>query len=467
MRRAKIVCTLGPAVDSREAVRALIQAGMNVARINCSYGDWNTRLRWIEWVREFSPKLAPVGILVDLQGRKVRIGALPSDVLTIERGRRILFGPSSDADIPFTDANALQRLAVGDVVLLGDGAVELRLINERDGGFESVARAGGVVRSRQGVSVIGKSIAGRGMTDRDREVAVEAARAGADVVALSYVQGASELDELRGVIERSQSPAQICAKIETEEALRAIDEIIEHADMLMIARGDLGLQVRLERIPILQKRLIRKCARVGKPIITATQMLESMAQSARPTRAEVTDVANAILDGTDAMMLSAETSVGAYPIAAVKMMARIAREAEQAGDPAIRREAPRSPRPELGVTRAVAAAAVAISEQIAASAILVTTTSGQTARWIAQARPKVAVYAVAWSEEVARQLSVTWGVQAIALPRPVTTDEAVQNAMLAFRELGMLRPGQRVVVTAGAPPGTTDRTNLATVQTVP
>jgi pyruvate kinase len=305
------------------------------------------------------------------------------------------------------------------------------------------------------------------MTEKDREDALHAMRAGADFIALSYVRAGSDLDELRHMIAEHNSPAQTCAKIETEEALSAIEEIIERSDFLMIARGDLGLHVRLERVPILQKQLIRKCAMAGKSVITATQMLESMVHSPRPTRAEASDVANAIFDGSDAVMLSAETAIGAHPIAAVKTMSRIADEADRLCDRKARRAETLSQLRKIGVTRAMAFAAVEISEQMGAAAILATTTSGQTARWMSQARPKAPVLAVAWSEAVARQLSVVWGVQALVLPRPATTDEAVRDAMMAFRELGKVRPGQQVVVTAGAPPGITDRTNLVTVQTIP
>lgn len=440
---------------------------MNVARINCSHGDWPTRLQWIEAIRELSSPVAPIGILVDLQGPKVRIGKLASEALSVRRGTPVSIGPGDDADIPFSDADALRKLAAGDVVLLGDGAVDLRLIEARNGGFVARVRSNGTIRSHQGVSVLGKSLASGGMTAKDHEDALQAIRVGADFIALSYVRAGADIDELRHMIAQHNSPAQTCAKIETEEALSAIDEIIVRSDLLMIARGDLGLHVRLERVPILQKQLIRKCALAGKPVITATQMLESMVHSPRPTRAEASDVANAIFDGSDAVMLSAETAIGAHPIAAVKTMSRIAYEADRLCDRKGRRAETLSRLRRVGVTRAIAFAAVEISEQMGADAILATTTSGQTARWMSQARPKAPVLAVAWSEAVARQLSVVWGVQALVLPRPATTDEAVRNAMVAFRELGKVRTGQQVVVTAGAPPGITDRTNLVTVQTIP
>lgn len=466
-RRTKIVCTLGPAVDTKESLRQLIEAGMNVARINCSHGDWPTRLQWIGAIRELSAQVAPVGILVDLQGPKVRIGEIAAGSRSVRRGTRVSIGPGDDADIPFSDADALGKLAVNDVVLLGDGAVDLRLMEARNGGFIALVRSDGTIRSRQGVSALGKSLAGGGMTAKDRDDAFQAIRAGADFIALSYVRAGADVDELRHMITHHDSPVQTCAKIETEEALSAIDEIIARSDILMIARGDLGLHVRLERVPILQKELIRKCAMAGKPVITATQMLESMVNSPRPTRAEASDVANAILDGSDAVMLSAETAIGVHPIAAVKTMSRIASEADRLCDREARRAETLSRLRRVGVTRAIAFAAVEISEQMGAAAILATTTSGQTARWMSQARPKAPVLAVAWSEAVARQLSIVWGVQALVLPRPATTDDAVRNAMMAFRELGKVRTGQQVVVTAGAPPGITDRTNLVTVQSIP
>ncbi len=460
-RRTKIVCTLGPATDSRSAIRRLIAAGMNVARINCSHGDWETRRKWIGWIRELSPALSPIGILCDLQGPKFRIGKLPDDHLDVRPGMHVTVGDSQSCAIPIHQPEILDALTLGDRLLLGDGNVELRVRGEDGGVFDAVAVTGGLVRSKQGVTLVGKSFHSSAFTEPDRRDVKEACAAGVDFIAMSYVHSAEELAELKATVKGCRSSVRVCAKIETKLALKNLDAILEEADLAMVARGDLGLQMNLEDVPMAQKRIIRRCNELGKPVITATQMMESMITSPRPTRAEVGDVANAILDGTDAVMLSAETAAGQFPSECVRAMSRIARKAEDMIDHAaiLDRQSIR----ELGridATQAIARAAARLAEAIRPRAILTTSTSGQTACLVSKSRPATPILCATWNERTHRQLSVVWGVESLFIPLPNNTDEIVHNAMEGFVGLGRLRKGDRVIVTAGVPAGKPGSTNL-------
>lgn len=457
-RRTKIVCTLGPAVDSEDKIRALIEAGMNVARLNCSHGDWETRLRWIGWVRLYSADVGPVGVLVDLQGPKFRLGELPSGELMLKAGEAVTVGPG--AQLPVSQPEILAAMAPNARLLLGDGDVEVKIKDKLGDVFVGTAISGGRVKTRQGITLVGKVFDTPCITPKDEADIEAACRAEADFIALSYVHREQDLLDLRKRVEARRPGIRLCAKIETREAVKDIHDIARAADLLMVARGDMGLQMDIEDVPLAQKRIIRAGIKASKPVITATQMLESMTRAPRPTRAEATDVANAILDGTDAVMLSGETAAGDYPIEAVRYMARIAEKAESAFD----RSDWFSDLDASDETEAIAQAVAQIAAQIRPKAIVTTTTSGQTARLISKFRPRVPILCATWEELTERQMSVVWGVDAAHIDLPVDTDAQMENAIDAFLKAKRLKVGDTVIVSAGVPAGTPGNTNLIMVR---
>lgn len=466
-RRTKIVCTLGPAVATKEQIAALIEAGMNVARINCSHGDWETRRQWIRWIRDLSPEIAPVGILADLQGPKFRIGMLVDGPLELASGQDVEIGPDPGAAIPLAQPEILTEMAPGDRLLLGDGDVAIKLAERVGSNFRARVLDGGTVKSKQGVTLVGKVFACDCLTEKDLADLDEAMAADVDFVALSYVHSADDMRKLRERVKPRKPDVKLCAKIETRAALKAIDEILGASDLIMVARGDMGLQMDIEDVPLAQKRIIAKCGERGIPVITATQMLESMMQNARPTRAEATDVANAILDGTDAVMLSGETAAGAHPIEAVRTMARIAEKAETAFDHArplrtfMEDHAGRTDH-----TQAVAASVVQLAALTKPKAIVTTTTSGQTARLVSRFRPNTPILCATWSAKTQHQMAVVWGCEAILIGLPATTDEIVARSLEGFARVKRLKEGDQVIVTAGVPAGVPGHTNMILTQTV-
>ncbi|MEX2243774.1 MAG: pyruvate kinase [Fimbriimonadaceae bacterium] len=458
-RRTKIVCTLGPAVDSKAKIKALISAGMNVARINCSHGDWPTRERWVRWIKELQPKVAPVGILIDLQGPKFRIGEIAGGSRVLKTNAALTVANKGKCDLTVPDLQVWDSLKKGDRILLGDGGVEIKIVAKKGKALSAKAVSGGTVRSRQGLTVVGRSFRVPALTDKDRADLKKALELDADFVALSYVRRGEDLKELRRLINKKDRSIKTVAKVETRDALENIEEIVKESDVVMVARGDLGLQMDLEGVPVAQKRIIAVCNERATPVITATQMLESMVASPRPTRAEASDVANAILDGTDAVMLSAETATGAYPIEAVKTMARIAQSAE----PMVHFTAKGQHDNADTETDSVAHAAVGIAAALSVKAILTSSTSGLTPRLVSRYRPSVPVLCVSWNARTHRQLSVVWGVESVTEALPETTDEAVERTVRAFLRLNRIRHRDKVVVTAGVPAGVPGNTNMILV----
>lgn len=464
-RRTKIVCTLGPAVDSKEKVKELIDAGMNVARLNCSHGSWEAKRRWVEWIRELSPDIGPVAILADLQGPKFRIGEIPGGSVELQAGQNVTAGPREGVLIPINQPEIVAVLGSGDRLLMGDGEIELKLGAKHEGFWDAKVVNGGVLKSKKGLTVIGKVFDTPALTDQDRQDVYEACKLGVDFLALSYVKTAADMRELRRLVDTYDKEIRLCAKIETREALKSLDEILKTTDVIMVARGDLGLQMDLEEVPMAQKKIIRKCNDAGKPVITATQMLESMMSVARPTRAEASDVANAILDGTDAIMLSGETASGQYPIEAVKTMAKIAVEAEDMLDHEGLLNKPVK-RNEIEATEAVARATARLANLIGAKAILTTTTSGQTARLVSKFRPEAPILCATWDSKTHLQMAVVWGVESIHIGLPSTTDEIIECSMDGFLRYKRLKVGDSVIVTAGVPAGEPGHTNLILHQIV-
>ena len=464
-RRTKIVCTLGPSVDSKEGIKKLIDAGMNVARLNCSHGDWETRRRWVKWIRELSTDIGPVGILADLQGPKFRIGEIPGTMMTVTAGHVLTVGPK-DATIPIIQKEVLQELKPGGRLLLGDGNVELKLGKSAGGNFKATAMSGGIVRSRQGVTLVGKSFHCESLTPKDFKDIKEACACGVDFIALSYVHTAEDIQKLRKEVDKYDKSILLCAKIETRAAVNNIADIVAAVDTVMVARGDMGLQMPIEEVPIAQKKIIEHCTRLGKPVITATQMLESMINNPRPTRAETTDVANAILDGSDAVMLSAETASGQYPEECVRTMAHIAERIEPHLDRTrIEHDFHERALSSISHTEAVAHSVVNLSQLIKSCAIVTTTTSGQTARLVAKFRPRAPILCATWSKRVQAQMAMVWGVQASLIPAPKDTDAAINNAVKIFERSKLLQKGDLAILTAGVPVGT-GKTNLILTKVV-
>ena len=464
MPRTKIVCTIGPASRAPDVLRRLIEQGMDVARLNFSHGTRAEHGKVIEAIRRLATQHAhPIAILQDLSGPKVRIGEIAAGTVTIEPGARLTLTarqvPGDSHVVTVTYKGLPAEVQPGDTILLNDGALELEVVDAVGEDVVCQVKVGGPLSSHKGVNLPSRSIKAPSLTDKDREDLVFGIRHGVDYAALSFVRTASDVLEARRFMEQLGDAVPLIAKIEKHEALGNIDEIIEVADGIMVARGDLGVETPLERVPLAQKMLIEKANRAGKPVITATHMLHSMVHNPRPTRAEVTDVANAILDGTDAVMLSEETAMGAYPAEAVAIMDRIAHEVESS--PQHRAQAKRHQDAGIrDIPDAVSRAACTLAEDIDAAAIVAFTRSGVTVRMIAKYRPDLHILALTPLEGTCRHLALVWGVVPILCPPMNDTDEIVGQALAAVLNSGLVQKGQQVVIVAGVPPGMPGSTNM-------
>lgn len=467
LRRTKIVATLGPATHSAEAIRQLIEAGMDVARLNFSHGTYEDHARSIALLRQIAGECdTPVTILQDLQGPKVRVGQLPGGTMTLERGMEVALVPAEDSrqesltipiDYPFLAGEA----AEGMPVLLADGSLELRTIGVSDRAVRCRVVEGGVLKSRQGVNLPTLNLRLPSLTDKDRRDVEFGLAHGVDWISLSFVRQAEDVRTLREFLARQGRAMPIIAKIERPQAVEHLVEIAREADALMVARGDLGVEMSPEKVPLLQKRIIELGNRQGIPVITATQMLESMLRQPKPTRAEASDVANAIIDGTDAIMLSGETAVGDYPVKAVQMMARIAVEVEQ------RIEFKSYPATGHTATHALSEAVSLIARTAEAAGIAVLTTTGFTARLVAGERPKPPVIALTTNPLVYHALNLFWGVTPLLVQsKPETFDGLIDLAETTLRERRLVNTGDRLVVVGGIPAGQPCGTNFLKIHTV-
>lgn len=470
LRRTKIVCTIGPATDSKKQISALIGAGMNVARLNFSHGDHAGHARRIELIRELAAKASvPVAILQDLAGPKLRIGRMAQPV-HLQAGQSFTL---TNRDLPGTQEVAPlgyhelpQYLHSGDTILLADGRIELRVLETDGQDVTCRVVVGGELDSNQGINLPHRSLPVVGLTDKDRVDLQFGLHAEVDYVAMSFVREAADIACVKEIMAHEGRSAPVIAKIEKHEALRSIHEIVEAADGLMVARGDLAVETSMERVPLAQKMLIERCNRLGKPVITATQMLASMVDSPRPTRAEVADVANAVLDGTDAVMLSEETAVGHYPIQAVQMMDRILRTAET-------RLAPRDWLPverhegKVTIQAGISHAATLLARELKAAAILTPTQTGTTARMVGRYRPQVPIVGLSENPETVRRLALVWGVYPVLIDREKeTTDGLIEQAKAAALSQRVVHPGELVVVAAGLPTGRVSSTNFVRVDRI-
>jgi len=466
-RRTKIVCTLGPAVDSREQIKAIIDAGMNVARLNCSHGSWEQKKRWVTWIRELSPSISPIAILVDLQGPKFRVGDIQGGSIDLIQGKSVSVGPGASFDIPILQPEILAAMQANSRLILGDGEIELRILKSEKEGYLAKVLIGGTLLSRKGVTLVGKAFDTPALTPKDREDVLQAVEVGADFIALSYVKCAGDAQELKDLVHGLNPKIAICAKIEMKQGIQDLHNILKVVDVIMVARGDMGLQMAMENVPLMQKKIIHACSLSCKPVITATQMLESMIHNPRPTRAETTDVANAILDGTDAVMLSGETASGKYPIECVKTMARIAERAEPMYDDS-RITKDFDNRHSIGISRtdAIAHSVSDLAKSLRPSAILTSSTSGQTARLVSKFRPKQPILCATWDPVTQRQLAIVWGVETTLVDMPQSTDAEIKAAIDEFLALKRLKLGELVIITAGVPVGVSGNTNMILTQVV-
>jgi pyruvate kinase len=465
MARTKLVCTLGPASASPKLVQGLARAGATVFRLNFSHGSAEEHARMVGLVRDAEVEAGrPLAVLVDLPGPKVRLGALASEPFAFKPGQRFALRPSGDGDADgaaTTYPGLAADLHAGDRVLLADGAVELTVTAVDGDLVRTECVRGGTVRSGQGVNVPAEQLGLPAVTDRDRVGLARALDLGADLVAQSFVRAATDLRELRDLMDTRAVP--IIAKIETRPAVRDVDAILEEADAVMIARGDLGVELPMEEIPLIQTELVRKARAAGRPAIVATQMLESMIQAPRPTRAETTDVANAVLDGADAVMLSGETAVGRYPFEAASAAATIAAYVEERGD-AFR--APSPPSRPMSEGAAVAHAAGSIPfDDLGIVAITCYTETGRTARLLSAERPDVPVFAFVPPVDVRRTLCLLWGVEALPADVPSDTDAMIAMMDEGLRAHGLAETGDAVVMAAASPAGRTT-TNMLKIHQV-
>jgi pyruvate kinase len=456
-RRTKIVATIGPA--SSERVLDLARAGMDAARLNFSHGAHEHHAAWARMVREAQRELGrPLALIADLQGPKIRIGDMAAPVHLV-RGERIVVCSDKvcrDGELPVAPAVIGQVLQPGNEVLIDDGAVHLLVEEVSEGRARCAVLVGGVVKEHKGVNLPGVPLPIPSLTRKDTEDLEFALELGVDYVALSFVRSPADIRDLRHLIEEADSPAHIVAKIEKAEALDCLDDVLTETDAVMVARGDLGVEIGAASVPLLQKRIILRALDAGKPVITATQMLESMIHAPDPTRAEASDVANAILDGSSALMLSGETAVGDYPIEAVAFMDRIAREVE----PSLgyRHQLP-EPSEEPTIGRAMSNAACDLAEVLGARAILVPTFSGKTASAVARLRPRRPIIGLSHHGHALQRMALEWGVTPVEIAEAANVDELWSKSLDVAKSSGLISAGDRVIITAGTAvniPGTTN-----------
>lgn len=469
MARTKIVATIGPASNNPQTIRAMLAAGMTVARINFSHGDHEAHSVTVKLLRDIAREEGKVlAILADLQGPKLRLGHVKAGGMQLSQGDEIVLTPhpGQPAMIHMPHADLIAAASPGSRLVVGDGEIEFTVTEKKDDTLRCTVTVAGLLGSRKGIAAPGVSLGVSSMTSKDR-VDIDLIRElDFDYVALSFVRTAADIVELRNLMAAKNCDIPIIAKIEKAEAIEHLEEIREVVDGMMVARGDLGIEMLAEEVPLLQKRIIQTCNEVGIPVITATQMLQSMVNHPRPTRAEASDVANAILDGTDAVMLSSETANGKYPLQSVLMMKQIAENVEKGFPYEIwrnRRQA-QSMR-KATVTEAISAASCDVAEQVGARAIVATTTSGYSARQIARHRPPMPIMAVSPSEQTQRRLSLVWGVDCLLVPNFHNTDDLLDATVNALRPFS-LDPGDTIVITAGVPFGRTARTNLIQVHSI-
>jgi len=471
MRKTKIVCTIGPSSESLENTKKLIAAGMNVARLNFSHGDYEEHGNRIKAIRQASKELnKTVAILLDTKGPEIRLGKLKEEPIELTQGEFITLTTEEILGdiqrVPVTYKELPSDISVGSTILIDDGLIGLTVLDIQGTEIKCQIVNSGQIKSKKGVNVPGVAISMPGLTEKDVNDIKFGIEVGVDFIAASFVRRASDVLEIRELLERHDARyINIISKIENQQGVDNLDEILEVSDGLMVARGDLGVEIPAEEVPLVQKMMIEKCNRAGKPVITATQMLDSMQRNPRPTRAEASDVANAIFDGTDAIMLSGETAAGKYPVESVQTMSRIAERAESALH---YREifTKQAKAQQTSVTEAISQAVANSALDLDARAIVTSTESGYTARMVSKYKPKSPIIAVTPVEQVLRRLQLVWGVLPVKGVSASTTDEMFEIAVEGALESGIVRLGDTIVITAGVPVGRSGTTNLIKIHNV-
>ena len=471
MKRAKIVCTIGPASDDLDVLVKMMQAGMNVARLNFSHGTREEHARRIDLIRRAAGKTGKnIALLLDTKGPEVRLGLFEQPVFLQAKQKIILTTAQVKGDthrLPVLFKGLPQHVSPGSSILIADGLLEFKVLSVQEGEIECEVIHGGEVASNKGVNIPEAALDLPVIAEQDREDILFGIERGVDFIAVSFVRRAADVLMVREILEDVRASPDVIAKIESREGVNNLEEIIEVADGVMVARGDLGVGIPAEEVPLVQKMIIKKCNQAGKPVITATQMLESMIHNPRPTRAEASDVANAILDGTDAVMLSGETAIGRYPIDAVEVMTRIASRVEESlsYDESLDRRGRGQACP-VTVTDAISHATWAVTEDLSAAAIITFTQTGYTARMVSKYRPRAPIIAATPEMKVLRKLALVWGVQPLLIAPIKDTDSMIASAIEISLAAEMVKPGDLVVITAGVPVGIRGTTNLLKVHMV-
>jgi pyruvate kinase len=467
LKKTKIVATIGPATENLKSMTALAKAGMDVVRLNFSHGDHQEHLKRIELVRKVSDKLGKtIGILQDLSGPKIRIGDFYKERVILKKGSTFtlttekMVGDETKAFVSYK--NLPREVKRGSIILLDDGKKKLEVKNVHGNFIRCKVLVGGETKGRRGVNIPGAYLKIDAITEKDRKDLAFGIKHKVDFVALSFVRKASDVHELRALLKKFKSDAAIIAKIETVEAIENLDSIIEASDGIMIARGDLAIEVPAHDVPILQKMIIQKCNTAGKPVITATQMLESMIKSPVPTRAEVSDVANSILDGTDAVMLSEETTLGEYPVHAVTVMSQVARRTEVLS----RKKHLEEARGVRGIVDAVSYSVVQVADQVGAKAIVALTESGFTARMISRFKPYQSIIVMTPNKRALAKLSLSFGCVPVSIHGFRYVGEVTSLVRDFARQHGIAKRGDKVVIAAGVPFGKAGGTNMLLVNVV-
>ena len=470
MRKTKIVCTIGPASEKPELLEKLIIAGMNVVRLNFSHGTYDEHKVRIESVKKIREKLnKPIPIMLDTKGPEIRLGKFKAPFVEIFSGKhftlttRDIEGDATIAGISYM--NLTKEVSKGSKILIADGTIELEVMDYNDTDVRCEIITGGILSDRKNVNIPGAISKLPAITENDISDINFGIDNDIDLIAASFIRKASDIIEIKKVLEsRNALGIKVIAKIENQEGVDNVDEILKVADGLMVARGDLGVEIPTEDIPLAQKLLISKANSYGKPVITATQMMESMIKNPRPTRAEVTDIANAIFDGTDAVMLSGETAVGLYPLETVTTMAAVAERTEKALD--YKKNLDKKMKDKMTVTNAISLAGCSVASDLNASAIISPTQSGYTARMVSKYRPQAPIIAATPDVKVARSLNISFGINPIIISATESTDEIIQNSVEKAVELGFIKKDDLIIITAGIPVGTVGTTNLIKVHVV-
>ena len=465
MPKTKIVCTIGPASETRDMIRELVAGGMDVARLNFSHGTHAEHLEKIRIIRAVSAELGkPVAILQDLGGPKIRVGVIPEPGVRLTPGQTFVLtsepveGTPERVSVSYADLS--REVRPGDSILMADGMMELSVLYTAGPDVVCKVITGGVLTSHKGINLPSSTISVDAMTPKDYEDLLFGLENDVDFVALSFVRRAEDIFHLKRVISENQKSVPVIAKIEKHEALNNIEAIMAAADGIMVARGDLGVEIALERVPAIQKMLVKMANKAGKPVIIATQMLRSMVDSPRPTRAEAADVANAVLDGADAVMLSEETASGGFPVESVKFMARIAENAEQSFD----HERYLKMMPEKNISESVAYASCILADHLNAAVIAATTRSGFTAANISRFKPRSRILALSPDSRTVRRLALYWGCIPSLVPETRDTDEKIEQTAQTVWKTGLVGKGDLAVITAGHPVWAQGTTNMLRVK---